>query len=485
MLLLIIGYSLCIQPSISNTRTFQPLDNNELFLTPTWNQFRSLKEFTACIIHSDQISFAYFIISCSSLIQKLPKFQHFIKSKAIDLPPDCLSQNICLPYPLTSPLQLLCQASFWESMITLYFTNFHPICPLFSIQSFDQNTASPSLLSAMYFCAYQFSKSQEKEVLEYMEKLAVQNIKKILKNTTMDNVRALVIHTFMAQWGGKLALAKSLQAHLSRMSYLLGLHLDCGKLSPIDRYNRNLIFCIVRTANIGISGSQNFSPNYLTEFGDEEVNLYDSKWQLPNPNSPIYFENPLENELYSLSLTRFFKFTDISAKTIWFPSFYNKEINTFNSMWNSKMNTIKIVFEDSIRYMEELKLIYPDFKHRIEPFETQVKMAYHEAVIEMYEVLKHKNKLLQPENVTTILNHCHQLYQVVITADNYNPYFQFFAHIIGLHYLNIYSRCTESQKLTTKKRLLDLILFVKNKFLKDFSLNYLILKTGYDSLDDI
>jgi hypothetical protein len=356
--------------------------------------------------------------------------------------------------------------------------------PLFSIRSFSKKTASPTLLSAIYFCAYQFRKQHQNEISEYIEKLAAKNIIKIVKNATIDNARALVIHMFIAKLGGKLTLVKSLQAHLSRMSYLLGLHLNYAKMSPIDRYNRNLLFHVARTINIGLSGSHNFAPNYITEFGSEDSNLYDPKWQLPSPHSPIYFKNPIENQLYSLCLSQFFKFTHTSARNIWFPSFHNKEASTFNNIWNSKADTIKTVYKDIIQGLEELKLNYSEFRQKVESLETHVKIGYHEIMIEMYEILKHKNKLLQPGDIASILHHCHELYKIITTSSDYSPYFQVFCHIVGLHYLNVYPKCTATQKQTTKQKLQGLILFMKDKFQHHFSLNYLILKTGYDLIDE-
>jgi hypothetical protein len=392
--------------------------------------------------------------------------------------------NLVLPFPLTSALQLLCQESFWDELISIYFNEFHIMCPLFSIQSFNKKTASPALLSAIYFSAYNFSKHKPKEISDYMGKLAAQNIKKIVKNTSIDSLRALVIHMFIAQLEGKLTLAKSLQAHLTRMSYLLGLHLDCSKLSPIERYNRNILYCFVRTANIEFSVPYNFSPSYLTEFGKENLNLYDPKWQLPTPSSPIYFKNQAENRLYSLSLTIFSKFCNILIKNIHVRAFYNLETNYFNRIWKSKSNNLKIIFESTSKELDQLKVDFPEFRAKVDSFQTLAKIQYHDCVIDMYEMLKHKNKSLKPCEISAILEHCHGLYLAIAAAQDYNPYFQFYAHIIGLHYLNIYSKCSESEKLTTKQRLKDLILFVKDKFFSYYSLNYLLLRTGIDALDD-
>ncbi|KXN70171.1 hypothetical protein CONCODRAFT_78991 [Conidiobolus coronatus NRRL 28638] len=358
------------------------------------------------------------------------------------------------------------------------------MCPLFSIQSFDKNKAPPTLLFAIYFCAYQFSKEQHVELSEYMEKLAVQNIKKLVRKASVDNVRALIIHTFIAQLGGKLSLAKSLQAHLTRVSYLLGVHLDCSKLCPITHFNRDQVLCAVRNVNLGLSGSNNFSPNYLTEFGKEECDIYSPKWQLPNPSSPIYFENPLENQLYSLCLIEFYKYTVNLIKTIYFPSFSKLEKNTFNRIWHSKVSDLKTNHESILQALNELKTSFADYGANVEPFKTQVKMTYYNAVIDMYEILKHKNESFKPREVSSILDICHELYQVHISASNYNPYFQLYSHIIGFHYLNVYPKCTPTEKVRTKQRLQDLILFMKDKFSSHFSLNYLILKAGYDAIND-
>jgi hypothetical protein len=337
----------------------------------------------------------------------------------------------------------------------------------------------------MYFCAYQFSTSQPKEVSEYMEKLEQRNTKKILRNVTLDNVRALAIHTAMAQWGGKIELAKSLQSHLSRMSYLLGLHLDYNKLSPIDRYNRNILFCVVRTVNIELSGSRNFAPNYLTEFGSIKASLYDPKWQLPNSDSPLCFNSPLENQIYSLCIAQFFKFNDITSRKMQLHLFYNKEASIFNSIWNSKVNEIKMIFEDTIRSLKELKLVHKEYRQNIDPFEARVRMVYHESMINMYEVLKHKFNSLSSRDITNILEHCYHLQQEIATISSYNIYSQFFAHIVGLNYLSVYSKCTTIQKQITKHRLQELIIYMNEWFVPNFSLNYLILKTGFESLDEI
>jgi hypothetical protein len=317
-----------------------------------------------------------------------------------------------------------------------------------------------------------------------MEKLAIQNIKKILKNATIDNLRALVIHTFIAQLDIKLSLAKTLHSHLTRMSYLLGLHLECNELSPIDRYNRNILYNAVRIVNLKLSGSQNLSPNYLTEFGKETLKIYDTLWQLPSPSSPIYFDNQTENQLYSICLTKFSKFSEIATRAIYIPSYYSLEANAFSKIWKTKIDKLKVAFDRTLQEFEELKASHSEFEAKVNQFQTQVKISYHDSVIDLYELLKHKNKNLKSDEITATLEHCHNLYQAIKKVEKYNPYHQFFAHIICLHYLNAYPKCSDIEKIATKQRLKELIQFINEKFYLSFSLSYLLLKTGYDSLDD-
>jgi hypothetical protein len=479
-----IGYPIYSELSTSSTKDFRPIENNELFLLDTWDQFKSLGEFTSCIIQSDQFSFAYFTISCSTFIQSMPKFQYFIQSSTADLPSCSMTQSTVLPYPLTNPLQLLYQESFWNELIAIYFTEVHPKCPLFSIKAFDHKKASPLLLSAMHYCAYKFMKVQPSELTEYMEKYKEQNIKKIVKKVSIDSLRALVIHTYMAHWGGQIELTKSLESHVCRMSYLLGLHLNYKNMASIDRYNRKVLLRLILRANRNLSGSLCFTPNRLIELEKDHDILYNQKWQIPSSHSLIHSPNQLENQLYSLCLTQFFKFTDIAGITIWFPSFFKLEMATFNLIWQSKVDTLKDIFENTLQGFEILKIKHKDFKSSIESFEVQVKMQYHEAVIELYELLKQKNKSLKPKEISCILNHCNGLYKVLIMHKNYSPYFLFFAHIVGLHYLNIYPKCSNTEKLKTKQKLKYLLLFMKDKLYSQYSLNYLILKMGYDTLSD-
>jgi hypothetical protein len=174
---------------------------------------------------------------------------------------------------------------------------------------------------------------------------------------------------------------------------------------------------------------------------------------------------------------------NVSSNTVWLPLFFKLEANSFHRNWNYKIKKLNTLYESTAQILDSLKEKYSLFKSTIAYFETGLKMSYHEAIIEMYEVLKHRNKILQPSEVSVMLDHCHGLYHTLSTAEEYSMYFQFFGHVVGLHYLNIYPKCSPREKQSTKQRLLDLLLFMKDNFNSYFSLNYLILKTGYDSLD--
>lgn len=183
-------------------------------------------------------------------------------------------------------------------------------------------------------------------------------------------------------------------------------------------------------------------------------------------------------------MIEFYKYSVNAIKIVHFPSFLKLEKTTFNRAWHSKVNELKASYESALQGLNGLKTNYADYGVNVEPFKTQVKMTYYNAVIDMYEILKRKNKSFKSNEISSILDVCHELYQAHISASNYNPYFQLYSHIIGFHYLNVCPKCTPTEKLRTKQRVQDLIMFMKDNFSSHFSLNYLILKAGYDAIND-
>jgi hypothetical protein len=385
---------------------------------------------------------------------------------------------------MSKPLQVLSQSSFWNDLLKFYFQELHPISPLFSIKSFDPKTASPYLMSAIYYGAYCFGTEQPEEIADYMEKFADNCIKKIVRAPSMDNIRALVIFTQLYQWNGEHTLAKTLQGHMSRMSYALGLHLDCKKLSPIERYNRQVLFSAVKIVNVCISGSHGFAPNYLTESCNSDLSLIDCKWQLPDSSCAFNFDSNIENILYSLLITEFYNYSDKMNYIIWFPNFMELSVNSFNQMWNKKLSDLKSLFETTVSSLNQMKSEYIEMETSITDHISKAKMLYHDASLELYELFKHKHETLSRRNISTIIDHCHSLFETVVECSDYNPYYQYYAHVLGLHYLNIYPKCNPAQKTITKQRLSDLLIYMKSKYFSYYSLNYLLLKTGYDAIEE-
>ncbi|KXN70158.1 hypothetical protein CONCODRAFT_7298 [Conidiobolus coronatus NRRL 28638] len=268
------------------------------------------------------------------------------------------------------------------------------------------------------------------------------------------------------------------------MAYALGLHLDCKYFAPIDRYNRKLLFTNIKWININISGSHNFSPCYLTEYGGSNVSLFEPKWQKPDETTFIYFDGIDENEAYSICITEYHKFQDICTNLVWFPSFYNIESKKFMGSWNSRMRKLSEAYGKCNLSFIKLKQKYRIYYYKILAIENQVKMFYHFSTLQLYELLKHRNNGLKPDQQAMVLSNCDALFDCLRESNIPSPFLQVYAYLVGLHYLNIYHQSISLQKKRTKERLKQVLNYLETKFLKLFSLNYLMLKVGCELIDD-
>jgi hypothetical protein len=456
-----------------------------VYSLPSWEQFNSLSEFTLYIIKAEKISFFYFVNCCIPGIQNIPKFKHFIDTKIETLPPVTNAFKIYyMPMPIARPLQLIYQQSFWDSLLEVYFEEFHTVYPVFSIKSFNPKTCSSNLLSAIYYLGFNFQTEYHEDLKNYMDKYAELTVKKTLKSDNLENCQALFIFAYIKYLSGDLEGAKFLQAYLTRMAYSLGLHLDCKHLPPVVRYNRKLTFTNIKWININIAGSYNFAPNYLTEYGESDVTLFDPRWQKPDETTYINYNTEDENEAYSTSITVFHKFQDACADLIWIPSFYSLESDSFMASWNSRLKKLSQLFGKSTLAFLTLKQKFKKHTSKLQINENQVKMHYHFCILELYEILKHRNNGLKPDQQTIVLSNCDALFDCLKESNIPSPFLQVYAYLVALHYLNIYPHSFSLQKKRTKERLQQVINYLKGKFLKIFSLNYLMLEVGFDLIEE-
>jgi hypothetical protein len=446
-------------------------------------KFNSIDDLSNFILKSGKVSFTYLLVTGSTKLQKFPKFKKLIEYTREDIEFIHNSQDYP-PTPYTSPLQVLSKSSYWDNLIKVFFTLFHPLSPVFSIKSFNPGTASQSLLSAMYYCGYKYQPDQPAEVTAYMNNYAEKNIKQLIRGCSLSNAQALAIYSLVYHMEGNISLAQTCQAHATRISYALGLHLDSKIFTTAIRYNRRVLFSKIRSANISFSGFHNLSPSYLTEFGELNPSLILSEWQNPQQCSFIDIKDGLEDFIYSECCTQFIKFNNLYNYNIW-----NSKINTsrdsiFKSEWNRSYKTISKAYLDYIKVFQSLSSKYPRFKEKIIMYEVHLTMYYHQFMIELYSILKTKLIELNQNEITKILYHCDSLLNFTLSKNGkleFNPMTQFFIYFTGFSYLNLYPIANLNDKELIKSKLCTIIDSIGSRDQLS-NLNYLLLKSGYKSI---
>jgi hypothetical protein len=311
-----------------------------------------------------------------------------------------------------------------------------------------------------------------------MNAYSEKNIKKVTKRVSMSNARALVIYTFFKNLMGDVNMAKHCLGHLNHMSFALGLHLDCKQLSPIEQYNRKLLFSKIKVVNDNVNGLHKLTPLCIKEYGDFDLSIYDPKWQTPDSSCIINFTNPEENLVYAVCMTSYNKFVHIYVQLAWSPFFDTNDTLSFMGQWQKSIDYFNNLFNEIIEGYVVLKSKYSRSIPKIMAFEFQIQLIYHQRMIDMYAILKRKATKLTAKQHASILDHLEILFEHIIACPVYHPLVHYFAFLTGFHYLNIFPKSTNVQKKEIKMRLTRLVNYITKRFLLRYSLNYLILKLG-------
>ncbi|KXN74085.1 hypothetical protein CONCODRAFT_93334 [Conidiobolus coronatus NRRL 28638] len=194
----------------------------------------------------------------------------------------------------TDWIKELYHPDFKERALHSYFKNFHPMITVFGKQLFYKNLThlNPALLSVVIFVGYQYSNGQHKELLKYLEHLAIVQLKKYFFEASLQNCQALFIFSYAIFLRGSAKQSLRYFYQACQLSQIFGIHLDISGLAGIHQSERNTVRSIV----IGLD--QHFSntiklppfynymiptvgrtdPQYQVELGNEgEIALLEAK----------------------------------------------------------------------------------------------------------------------------------------------------------------------------------------------------------------
>jgi hypothetical protein len=417
----------------------------------------------------------------SSIIQQKPKYQQFITSKQDKLPHNLSTIQVLIPIPISRPLQLLTQKSYWDNLIKLYFKHLHYTAPLFSIHTFNPITAGKYLLSAVYYGGFILSQDKHPELVKYFNDYAERNIKEATRSISLQNAQATLLYSILMLLTGNFKLFKSCQAHAIRMSYALGLHLNLKSISPIKQHDRFQFFSFTCSFHIGFYGMDNLTLSQLTELGNCNIEILKPEYQIPNSKCVFYFDSEGENIVYGVCIYTNFKLYYMQLMHI-----YNLAKYTDMSIqpeFDAYINIGAQKYYESISTFNFLSKEFPHLESDIKGYRFKSTTYYHTLNLEMYRILRYKLKKFTSKKISKMLDECVMLFDSIMESQGITQVTHTYPYSAGLNFVSLYSIVNTSEKSLIKLKLCKLLDYFSKGPIID-KLSYLIIKKEYENINN-
>ncbi|KXN66283.1 hypothetical protein CONCODRAFT_20312 [Conidiobolus coronatus NRRL 28638] len=442
------------------------------------DQFSDFDGFSSFIANSGQVSSVYFLF-ISSTIQQKPKYQQFIKLKQDKLPHALTTIQATITIPISRPLQLLKQKSYWDGLINLYFKYFHPSAPIFSVHSFNPKTAGKCILSAIYYAGFQLTQDKPLELVKYFNEYAEHNIKEATKSISLQNAQATFIYSFSMLISGNIKLFKACQAHVIRMCYALGIHLNLKRLTPIQQYDRFQFFSTTSAIHIGFYGLDYLTLNQLTELGDIDIELLKPEYQIPNSKCAFYFDTEDENIVYGVCAYTHILLYHIQAQNLSNLGKCNNQ--SIQAEFDILFNKATQRYYESMFTIEFLLKEFPHLESNILVYKFKLRIVHRILNLKMYRILRYKVKKLSPRQTSEMFNDCVILFDSIIESQEITQISHTYPYTAGLNFISIYPIVNASEKALIKQKLYELLDYFSKGPIHD-KLSYLIIKKEYESI---
>jgi hypothetical protein len=445
-----------------------------------WSNFQKAEQFGDFIINSKNLPILEYIFRWGDDLQNIPRIQSFMKdhesqSKEICSKPKSQSNSV-----IARPLLLVMQETFWMGLIESYFINFHPSCTLFSLANFDPKTTPESLLSAIYFAGFVVQNNFPEEVVSYMQAYAIIHIKKILFTVNISTAQALGIYSYAFYLNGNSSQSRVCLSHFARVNHALGININRKNLSVLDQYNRKLIKNNMRLYyNWTKLGPSSYS--VASEDSEDDSEIYESKFQLPNPNLNLC-NNEYEGILYSIFCCQFAKIKDFNVNNISkFCKYGTKKVKFDINQLKNKANEI---YKDAILAFESIENLVPEYKIQISIYLMILKAIYLLCTICIYSKMLEISKKRDSTIIKPIFEKATELWELISSNAIFNDLWSWGPYVVGFHLIQIYPYCTKKQKKSTVFVLESIINLFCNEGYNFNSINFVILKTQFDLINN-
>lgn len=250
--------------------------------------------------------------------------------------------------------------SFWEELVYLYFKHWHKLIHVLSPSIFSNYTNSEFLTIMVQWAGYQFKLDKPDNITKYINTLGYSKLKQNYFKPSLNNLNGLIIgfHILLSFGNRKECIA--LSSHITRMAFMLGVHVNTKYFSDWVDYDRKLSWIGVIQLNTIFQLTAEL-PNFLS-ISDVilPITKLDYKWQLTNSrcfkNDYIGDSNIVYAKLINLSIL----VLHCSCVVIIYPALNNRD-EPFNLLYHKLFYKYQRLLNKVDSIFELLFTEYPNY----------------------------------------------------------------------------------------------------------------------------
>jgi hypothetical protein len=377
-------------------------------------------------------------------------------------------------------LEDISKKNFWEDLIKLYLLHFHLNLPVFNLPSTTAifNLPQPLLIS-IYCWGYICRKRKTPQLTEYMDKLAHNNVNRIIFKPSLSNCQALYIQYYNYYRRGKIREGRACINHLTRMCYSLGLHLDSQLFHPQQNYNRSNLFLNILCSQKNINTVYMVFPGFEYELENWNTNLFNPEWyRLPLKVRNLLNLSDGEDELFSrLSALKNRSKVEYLAQIKFPPNLAQYTNDQIEKICLLKLQKLKINYFNVYREYEALK---SQFNSRCSDLSSNLEMVtlhYLQSSLLILEYGRLKSNPPTPTLLTKTVNILDEILSITLSSStNYKNYLDL-NYLVGFTYLQIFGKLDYFKRREVFEKYEKLIEF---NMVGDYQLlQYLVLCCGF------
>jgi hypothetical protein len=321
------------------------------------SQISSFDHLASYILKSNRVSIYDLINELNFELRALPQIKSEIQSSLNLIQKDqsrvISGGKLCY---ITNGLEELYNPEFWNELIRLYLIGVHRYNNVFNLKYFDLEQIPRPLLTAIYCMGYNRREVKTKELSDYMEQLAKNNLKSILFKPSLSNAQALLLHIRSLNYNFKIVEGRACMLHLVRMCYTLGIHIDTDRFEDWINYNRRAVY--MKTLEVNLFSYSVFKVFYKFEYEFEfNSQLYDESWQLlPKLILDKLKLNDEEAKLISIATVLSNKYSDQCMQHMIFSQHLPKSDDIIEDICLQKYYTLKKMYSKICKEFEILRL---------------------------------------------------------------------------------------------------------------------------------